>query len=196
MCAVTRRDPELRQKILGVTRQAIIENGINNTSLAEIARLAGISKGTLFYYYATKSDLIFDVTDQHFQQTTHRLNDWVDQVHSEVEAREILSVVFHSIVEDELRGKLHHYLIEQAITENGNLKERFAEKYQEWLGVLAKGLSRIFPPTIDRETLTYIIITCLDGLVIQSILGTKQVPIEPVVAYLADSAARFSAQAN
>jgi len=188
MCANTRRDPELRQKILEVARQSIIANGVNNTSLAEIASAVGISKGTLFYYYATKADLIFDVTDQHFRQTTHRLNAWVDQVHGEVEPGEILSVVFHSIVEDELRGKLHHYLIEQAITESGGLRERFAEKYQEWTDLLRTGLSRIAAPGIDRETLAFIIITCLDGLVIQAILGGKEIPIEPIVTYLSNTA--------
>ncbi len=188
MCANTRRDPELRRKILEVARQTIIENGVNNTTLADIASAVGISKGTLFYYYATKADLIFDVTDQHFRQTTQRLNEWVDQVHGEVEPGEILSYVFHSIVEDDLRGKLHHYLIEQAITENGSLKERFTEKYQEWIDLLRAGLSRVVAPGIDRETLAFIIITCLDGLVIQSILGVKDIPIEPIVAYLSNTA--------
>jgi AcrR family transcriptional regulator len=192
MCAVTRHDPDIRQKILDVTRQIIIDKGINNATLADIARSAGISKGTLFYYYATKSDLIFDVTDQHFQQTTQRLNDWVDQVHGEMEVNEILGVVFHSIVEDDLRGKLHHYLIEQAITDNGSLKERFHEKYQEWLALLSVGLGQLFPLIEDRETLTMIIITCLDGLVIQSILGAKDIPIDPVVAFLTQSVSRLS----
>ncbi|HEX2908950.1 MAG TPA: TetR/AcrR family transcriptional regulator [Phototrophicaceae bacterium] len=175
MCAVTRRDPAIRQKILDVTRHFIIEHGVHDTTLAEIARAAGISKGTLFYYYATKADLIFDVTDQHFQQTTQRLNDWVDQVHGEVKPGEILSVVFHAIVEDELRGKLHHYLIEQAVTEKGHLKERFIEKYQEWLDLMRTGLSRVLSPVIDQQTLAFLITTCLDGLVIQYFLTNRRI---------------------
>jgi AcrR family transcriptional regulator len=188
MCAVTRRDPELRQKILDATRRSIIENGANNTSLANIAKTVGISKGTLFYYYASKSDLIFDVTDQHFRQTTQRLTDWVNQVHSEMDSEAILNVVFHSIVEDELRGKLHHYLIEQAVTENGSLKERFLEKYQEWLELLSTGLAKTFPVSSNFDALVFTIMTCLDGLVIQAILGKKEIPIEPIVAYLASCA--------
>jgi AcrR family transcriptional regulator len=186
MCAVTLRDPEIRRKILDVTRQLIIEKGVHNTSLADVARKAGISKGTLFYYYATKSELIFEVTDQHFKQTTRRLSEWADQVSGEVQASEILDHVFHSIVDDELRGKLHHYLIEEAIIENGSLKERFTEKYREWTALMVAGLSRVLNSDENQELLANIITTCLDGLVIQTILGVKDIPIEAMAAYFSE----------
>lgn len=189
MCAVTRRDPQLRLEIVNVARRLITEKGVDNTSLAEIARTVGISKGTLFYYYATKADLIFDVTDQYFDQTTRYLNAWVDEVHGALSANEILSHVFHTIVEDDLRSKLHHYLIEQAITEDDGLQERFLEKYKEWTSVISTGLSRIFPATGDQEILATIVVSCLDGLILQAIIGNKRIPIDSIVTYLSDLAA-------
>ncbi|GAP13693.1 transcriptional regulator [Longilinea arvoryzae] len=189
MCAVTRRDPQLRLEIVNAARLLITEKGVDSTSLADIARTVGISKGTLFYYYATKADLIFDVTDQYFDQTTRTLNAWVDEVHDALTANEIFSHVFHTIIEDELRSKLHHYLIEQALTENGNLKDRFLEKYQEWTEVIRTGLSRVFPANGDQEVLAMIVISCLDGLILQAVLGNKSIPIEAIVTHLSTSAA-------
>ncbi len=189
MCAVTRRDPKLRQEIINTAQQLITEQGVEKTSLAEIAGRVGISKGTLFYYYATKSDLIFDVTNQYFDQTTRTLNEWVDAVHSNLSPDEIFGHVFHTIIEDELRSKLHHYLIEQALTENGSLKDRFLEKYQEWTEVIRTGLSRVFPATQDQETLAMIFVSCLDGLILQAILGNKNIPIESIVSHLSKAAA-------
>jgi AcrR family transcriptional regulator len=185
--AVTLRNSEIRQIILDVSRQLIIEKGVNNTSLAEIAATAGISKGTLFYYYPTKSDLIFEVTDQHFKQMTSRMADWANQVSGEVDPVEIVSYVYQSIVGDELRGKLHHYLIEQAITENSGLKVRFSEKYQEWTELMCSSLQSILPPGADVKTLAQIIVSSLDGLVIQAILGMQDFPIQHIVRYLLDA---------
>ncbi|NLB53646.1 MAG: helix-turn-helix transcriptional regulator, partial [Syntrophomonadaceae bacterium] len=37
------------------------EKGIIKTSLADIAREVGISKGTLFYHFASKDDLVNDI---------------------------------------------------------------------------------------------------------------------------------------
>lgn len=188
MCAITRRDPRIRAEILAAAQALITARGVDHASLADIARAVGISKGTLFYYYTSKSELVFDVTNQYFEQTTRILTDWVSQVSGELPPAEILSHVFHTIVEDGLRSRLHHYLIEQAITDNSDLQNRFLEKYREWIGLVSTGLAHIFPSGADQETLAFSIIACLDGMVLQALLGNQNIPIEPVVAYLVDSA--------
>jgi AcrR family transcriptional regulator len=196
MCAVTRRDPEIRNKIIAVSRALMSAQGVDHTSLAEIARTVGISKGTLFYYYTSKSDLVFDVTDQYFEQTTRVLTEWVNQVRGELSAREIISHVFHTIVEDELRSRLHHYLIEQAITEDSNLKARFLENYREWIELVSTGLSRIFPAAAGQETLAFLITASLDGMILQALLGNQEIPIEAVVTFLVNCALSNQSRAS
>ena len=53
----------MKKKILDATYDLIIENGIMETTLKDIALKVGISKGTLYYYYSAKEDLIFDVAE-------------------------------------------------------------------------------------------------------------------------------------
>ncbi|NLV22830.1 MAG: TetR family transcriptional regulator, partial [Syntrophomonadaceae bacterium] len=48
-----------RQKIIDVATALVKERGVKGTSLADIASAAGISKGTLFYHFAAKDDLIY-----------------------------------------------------------------------------------------------------------------------------------------
>ena len=43
--------------IIKVATELIGKKGVEKTSLADIAREAGISKGTLYYYYPTKNDI-------------------------------------------------------------------------------------------------------------------------------------------
>lgn len=194
MCAVTRRDPRIRAEILVAAQTLITARGVDHTSLADLARAVGISKGTLFYYYTSKSELVFDVTNQYFEQTTRILTDWVSQVRGELPPREILSQVFHTIVEDELRSRLHHYLTEQAITDNSDLQTRFLEQYRQWIGLVSAGLAQIFPSSTDQETLAFSIIACLDGMVLQALLGNQNIPIESVVAFLTDNASAKPSQ--
>jgi AcrR family transcriptional regulator len=70
-----------RQKILDVATKLVMERGVKGTSLADIAREAQISKGTLFYHFAAKDDLIYELTEQHFDRITRSLLQRVEQMH-------------------------------------------------------------------------------------------------------------------
>ncbi|HZU86232.1 MAG TPA: TetR/AcrR family transcriptional regulator [Anaerolineaceae bacterium] len=192
-----RLNTQTRQHILDTARQLFTERGFDNTSLKDIALAAGISPGTLFYHYSSKSNLIFDVTDQYFNQLTHRLVEWVGEANS-VEAlqgaistpNQILRYVFNAIVNDTLRGKLHHYLIEQAVSCDPAMRTRFLQKYQEWRQMIEEGVTPFVPNPDERRLLAHIIASVLDGLVIQSILGAPDLPVDAVADYLADTAVR------
>ncbi|MDD6119986.1 MAG: helix-turn-helix domain containing protein [Selenomonadaceae bacterium] len=58
----TRKAPEERkQEIFAVAEQLFIERGYAVTTVADIARAAGVAKSTFFYYFATKDDLLADI---------------------------------------------------------------------------------------------------------------------------------------
>jgi AcrR family transcriptional regulator len=46
-----------RQTILGVARQAIGESGFDGVTMADLARRAGLAKGTLYLYFRTKEEV-------------------------------------------------------------------------------------------------------------------------------------------
>lgn len=51
-------NPETPRKILTHTYDLIAEEGIDRTALSALAQRVGIAKPTLYYYFATKDDLI------------------------------------------------------------------------------------------------------------------------------------------
>jgi AcrR family transcriptional regulator len=57
-------DPAKREQILQGARQVFLAQGFDAASMGEIARTAGVSKGTLYVYFKDKEDL-FDAIVQH-----------------------------------------------------------------------------------------------------------------------------------
>lgn len=176
---------DTRQIILNAARTLFVEQGVNNTSLKDIARAAQISPGTLFYYYSSKSDLIFDVTDQHFDRLTQQLLDWVCQARDQTEPNQAFEFVFTKIVGDQIRGKLHHYLIEEAVSSDPGIRTRFLQKYQEWRSMIEMGISSFVTDDDQRPVIAQIILATLDGLVIQAMLGVEDIPLDQIADHFA-----------
>ena len=175
-----------RQRIINAATKLIMLKGASQTSLSDIAKEVGISKGTLYYYYPSKSELIFDITDRHMRQVTRDLLNWISHIKEELPAQRILQVVYSSLLKVEKRGVLHLYLIQEAVSYNSSLQQRFQEIYKEWKLMLLEGLTKILGEKEDNEILAELILASLDGVIIQSVLGIKKLPIEEMTKYLLD----------
>ena len=54
-------NPDKRTRYVQSALKLFVENGVNNTSTAAIAREAGTASGTLFLYFPTKHDLVHEL---------------------------------------------------------------------------------------------------------------------------------------
>ncbi|MGM0498550.1 MAG: TetR/AcrR family transcriptional regulator, partial [Bacteroidota bacterium] len=60
------KDPEVRKnEILEVARSLFIELGYKKTSIERIIDKLNIAKGTFYYYFKSKADLLEAIADQH-----------------------------------------------------------------------------------------------------------------------------------
>lgn len=176
---------DTRQNILDVAYKLMAEKGVKDTSLADIAKEAKISKGTLYYYYSSKADIIYDITDIHLKRITEELLAWIANIDNNVALDEIIKVVFDKILGSETRGKLHLYLISDAIISNNSLKERFREKYKEWRTMLEDGIRLVERNSkANYELLSHVLLVAIDGLTIQCMLGVEDIPLKSIATFL------------
>lgn len=177
-----------RQVILQTASGLMMEQGINNTSLNDIAREAGISKGTLHYYYPSKDELIYDIAQQHFTVVKSSVLKWIENVRGQTSFAEILKVVLGSFLEAETRNKLHLYLLQEAVVNNEHIRQRFQESYQEWRTIIKEELDLQAEVLQFNESearaLSFIIVAIIDGLLIQRIVGGDNIPLDDIVDYL------------
>jgi len=173
-----------RQKIIEAGTKLVVQNGIEKTSLADIAKEAGISKGSLYYYYASKNELIFDITETHINQISDNLFSIIEESKGNANWEELLKILFERILDADTRGRLHLYLVQQALNDNDDLKQRFRKKYQEWKIMIKDGFAMLEPNITNHNVLSSLIIAALDGFLIQSLLELETISGDEFVNHL------------
>ncbi|MGM0453538.1 MAG: TetR/AcrR family transcriptional regulator [Thermodesulfobacteriota bacterium] len=179
-----KKQADKRQQIIDAASGLIVEQGIEKTSLTDIAKAAGMSKGSLYYYYATKDDLIFDITETHINQISKNLFDIIENNRPDANWEELLKILYERILQAETRGRLHLYLIQQSLNGNTELAERFRKKYREWNRLIREGFEQIEPANSGHTILSSLIIAALDGFLIQSLLGIETIDADQLVRHL------------
>ncbi len=168
-----------RQQIIDCAQTLFMEQGIQGTSLADIAKQAGISKGTLFYHFKSKDELILEIAYSHVLVIGDDiLNSIKDNPCSSDFAKHLENLI-HTILHSQLRNQLHVYLIEECVTRNPGLQEAMHQMYFRWLTSIIDAIAPEFgakSPAIAHLTLAII-----DGLIVQGILGIKNPPIKDMV---------------
>lgn len=156
--------------------------GVIGTTLSDIAVRCGISRGTLYYYYRSKNDLILDINEWNMDKITSGLLGQLDRYITDgMGFSEILIEVFKTISGAETRSRMHVYLINEAISGNDELACRLKESYKSWFFILETAFIKILPDSMDREAAARALVAAIDGMMIQNILSIKETPMERVV---------------
>ena len=172
---------DMKSHILTVASGIILEKGLKNTSLKDIAKTAGISKGTLHYYYSAKEDLIYDIAERNMREITDELLSWIDRRDSAADLETVLCSLFQKILEAETRERLHLYLLNDAVTSDEALAQKFQKLYADWRAILRDALKKVLPEEGKAETLSYLILAALDGLMIQKMCGAEEIPVSGII---------------
>jgi DNA-binding transcriptional regulator YbjK len=70
---------ESRQKILQAAFEAFAENGYEKTSMDDIVKRSGLSKGTLYWHFTNKRELFLAAIQTPFQLMDMQLNALIEQ---------------------------------------------------------------------------------------------------------------------
>ncbi|OCN03735.1 hypothetical protein A4S06_05075 [Erysipelotrichaceae bacterium MTC7] len=168
---------DMRTHILRVATDLMMKQGIKETSLKDIAKTAGISKGTLYYYYSAKNDIILDIADFNLKEITEGI---FENVKANDSVETILSTIIHKVLEANQRAKLHIHLLSQAIVGDEELAKRFQSIYNQWHQQLTDILHDRLP-NHDIEAFVYIIVGSVNGLMIEKLMSDQAFPVDAIV---------------
>ncbi len=182
------RQSSKKSRIVAVAGRLAANKGLDGFSLSDVARAAGISKGTLYYYYPTKSELIFDIAARHVNEITAFILEMIDQGGPEVDPSDLLTLFFRKHSANRTRMRLHLNLVHQAMHGNQILRERYQAIYARWREQARQALETLLPKSPHHETLLHLIITIVDGLNVQCMLEVDPAPTDSMAAFLVQAA--------
>jgi|GEM_PF-1618482 AcrR family transcriptional regulator len=166
--ASTKPGHDVREQILRAAERLISRRGVDNTSLMDIALKTKLSRGTLYYYFPTKQDLLLAITDRHMDAVTA---DFVRLIRDRSlnDPRSILQQLFEMVLTDKMRGGVHAHLMQEAARGNRAVRKRVAMRYRAWSVLIVKEFQRLNIMRKRKEKAAFIL-SVIDGLVIRQFL--------------------------
>lgn len=125
--------------IIATAAQLFTERGAEGTSLNDIAKAANIAKGTLYYYYPAKGELIADAARTHGDWLGDTVLAWAETLQRDTDAHKAIKQLLQELLWDELHTKLHVVLCAQAAVQGGELGELMDAMRKKWALMLEVG---------------------------------------------------------
>ena len=173
------QNDNIRQKILESATVLLEEKTFDGISLAEIASKAGITKGSLYYYYKTKDDILYDVADGYLQGLYDELLAWVENKEKDTSLPRLLSYVLTRGVDDPGKSLRLHLTVD-AISGNDQIREKLISRYRTFHKTIGEKIAER-KPDADAQYYGWLVVTVIDGLMIQHLLGNTEINIEKFI---------------
>ena len=172
-----------KKEIIKSVEKLITNKGVNEISLQDIASECGISKGTLYYHYASKEAIILDIIVKHMQELEDDYIDWFERhkIEKDISPERFLDVIFYKGVKLFNRAKMHIFIINECVKNNNKLLEKYNELWNKWKGDLTFGISKVFPSMINPSNYADLLMLIIDGLVVREVMQRKDISQEKLV---------------
>lgn len=177
------RNENLKQKILDAACALLRTTSFESVTLAQIAGAAGVSKGTLYYYYSSKEDILFDIGDRYLSGLMDELLAWADNREKDTSLPRLLKYVLERGAGDEF-GNLRLYLIGAGVSGQDALRRRYVELYGQFQSTLAQRLAQR-APGMDAQFAAWLLLVLTDGVLVQKRLANPQFDCEAFQAQAA-----------
>lgn len=137
------------ESILNTASSFFADHGVKGASLGDIAKAVGISKGTLYYYYPTKQDIVQAVAERVLREIGDRIFAWVDTVNRDEDPTVALEYLCDALLGE--RELLRVFIAINGSAESGSDMERMLDRaLGEWNVMLEVGILRMQPAVAER----------------------------------------------
>lgn len=156
------RKENIRQLILDATCELLKTQALADISLAEIAKAAGISKGTLYYHYKTKGEIFFDITDRYLDEQWEDLIRWTENKDKDTSLNRLVKYVVERNIAS---AGLRMHLLSEAQLGDEVLRQRLITRYEEFQALISQKIAE--RTGIPADFLTWLVLLLSDGLIVQ-----------------------------
>lgn len=169
-----------KQEILDKAFEIFSTKGYSQTSMEDIVRYSGISKGGLYTHFKSKEEILLAIAEKRFQLRS----DWVRQM-ADIESasekiilylRWALDGLQNESTQKEIRFTIEFWSILSKDSSKSDIPQVRYTKFQKDLeGLLLEGVQKgEFREDFDTKNAVYLILTSLDGIgFTDAVMGIK-----------------------
>lgn len=170
---------DVKNTILRSTEQLMQKNSFAEISLAAIAQQAGISKGTLYYHYKNKDEILFDITDRYLESLADNLQKWTADASKDTSFKRLARYTLREGVYDK-SGNLRLYLYAAAVSGDDAVRQKVLAKYRQFSEMLAQRIAQRQPGR-DANFTAWMLLTLMDGMLVQSRLKNPDFAVDAFI---------------
>ena len=136
-------------------RELFIEDGINSLTISQIAKIAGVGKGTIYEYFKNKEEIVFELVSLLMTEHSEKLLAEIDNIKCTKDKIKKFSEFFYNIDDYELREIYKQFISITLLNPNDEMIEfqtRSNERYYElFINIIQEGIDRneLIPESIE-----------------------------------------------
>lgn len=135
-----------KMQILKALDSCLQEKSFQQTSIKDIARVAGVNHGVLHYYFASKDDILLNYIDYVIEDYRNQVREWIGTKDiSRLDKREFIEEIFAFINNKiTLNKNLSRIFIEiwEIGIYNDAVRQKLKHMYSAWMRELTSYISR------------------------------------------------------
>lgn len=176
--AAPRMNDDVQKMILDAAEDLLAQKSLKEVTLAQIAEHANVAKGTVYYYYKNKEDILFAIFDRYLADQWKQLNDWTSNTAKDTRLPRLIKYVLARDIDK--TGIRLHFIFEAA---DGNevLRQKLIERYLKFEKEIAAKIQER-QDNVDSDYLSWLALMVSDGLIIQKTLGNDQLDTDRFIA--------------
>ena len=132
------RNDNVKEKILDAATGLLDTQTFADISLAEIAAAAGVSKGTLYYYYKNKTDILFDLTNRYLDRQWDELIAWTENKDKDTSVHRLVKYV---VERNTASAGMRLHLIHAAMLGDEALRAKLIDRYAAFERLIAEKIA-------------------------------------------------------
>ena len=127
-------------------KELVVENGIKNVTISQIAKTAGVGKGTLYDYFKNKEDLVFEIVNILMREHNLNLEQEITDAVSTKDKIKAFAHFFYDEKEYELRELYKEFISIALSSPDAEMTEFHSEcsmRYHSWFdAIIQSGIDK------------------------------------------------------
>lgn len=174
--AAPRKD-DVKSAVLNAA-QILLETGTwADISLADIARQSGVSKGTLYYHYKTKGEILFELADRYLSQQWDDFIRWTENKEKDTSLQRLVKYV---VERDIASAGLRMHLLCEAQAGDRVLREKLVRRYGEFQRLISEKIAQ--RTHLSADFLTWLLLLVSDGIIVQAAIQNSAFDAQAFIA--------------